>query len=191
MCARHSEESGKLFQALTFRSPPSAGPDRCGALTGYEPDWSRVPATSAHARLSALDVPTAVAAARASTAWVWATAAHTPAVAWPSPWPSSLYASAASSSARRKCSGPVTGALRQQHAQRGVSQSTLRSGIVEELLEMGRGLDSGHLCPDGLVLEVQASKLLVLDDDQLDAPEIRSMLGGVPRQTGGLGGSIG
>jgi integrase len=29
-------------------------------------------------------------------------------VAWPSPWPSSLCASAASSSARRKCSGPVT-----------------------------------------------------------------------------------
>lgn len=43
-------------------------------------------------------------------AWVWATAAQTPAVAWPSPWPSSLCASAASSSAWRKCSGPVIGA---------------------------------------------------------------------------------
>ena len=31
----------------------------------------------------------------------WATAAQTPAVAWPSPWPSSRSASAASSSARR------------------------------------------------------------------------------------------
>lgn len=34
-----------------------------------------VPATSAQARLSAPDAPTAVAAARASTAWAWATAA--------------------------------------------------------------------------------------------------------------------
>ena len=48
-------------------------------------------------RLSAPDAPTAVAAARASTAWAWATAAQTAAVAWPSPWPSSLYASAARS----------------------------------------------------------------------------------------------
>jgi hypothetical protein len=37
-------------------------------LSAYKPDWNRVPATSAYARLSALDVPTAVAAARASTA---------------------------------------------------------------------------------------------------------------------------
>ena len=69
-------------------------------------DWSRLPATSTQARLSRFDVPTAVAAARASTAWVWAAAAHTPAVIWPSTSSSSLCASAASSSARRKCSGP-------------------------------------------------------------------------------------
>jgi hypothetical protein len=55
--------------------------DRRIEPSGYKPDRIRVPATSAHARLSALDVPTAVAAARASTAWVWATAAHRLAVA--------------------------------------------------------------------------------------------------------------
>ncbi len=97
------------------RHPPSGhrhllARSACRVLAGHEPDWSRDPATSAHARLSALDMPTAVAAARASTARVWAPAAHTPAVAWPSPRPSSLRAFAASSPARRKCSGPVIGA---------------------------------------------------------------------------------
>jgi len=42
-----------------------------------------------------------VAAARGKHRMGLATAAQTPAVAWPSPWPSSLCASAASSSARR------------------------------------------------------------------------------------------
>ena len=106
---RSLDRSGKLAQASTFRSPFSTGADCVQDLAGCELDWSRVPARSAHARLSAFDVPTA-AAGRASTAWVWATAAQMPAVAWPSPWPSSLCASAASSSARRKCSGPVIGA---------------------------------------------------------------------------------
>ena len=36
----------------------------CRFLAGYRFDWSRVPATSAQARLSAFDVPTAVAAAK-------------------------------------------------------------------------------------------------------------------------------
>jgi hypothetical protein len=45
-------------------------------IAGYKLDWSRLPATSIQARWSRFDVPTTVAAAGASTAWVWAMAAH-------------------------------------------------------------------------------------------------------------------
>jgi hypothetical protein len=50
-------------------------------------------------------VSAAVASAR--VACTWATAAQTAAVSCPSPWPRYSAAFAASSSARRKCSGPV------------------------------------------------------------------------------------
>ena len=69
------------FPTRRFPTHPSSGADRVQDPRGYQQDQSRVPATSAHARLSRFDVATAVAAARASTAWAGATAAHTPAVA--------------------------------------------------------------------------------------------------------------
>lgn len=71
----------EAFPGTAFRSLSTAGGDCVRDLAGCQLDQSRVPATSAHARLSACAAPTAVAAAKASRAWVWATAAQTPAVA--------------------------------------------------------------------------------------------------------------
>ena len=66
-----------------------------------------------------------------------------------------------------------------------------RSGAVEELLEMGCGLDGGHLRSNGLVLEVEAAELLALDDDQLDAAEVGSVFRRVLREPGCLGRGVG
>ena len=59
--------------------------------------------------LGRLPEPASIAAATASVACTWATAAQTAAVACSSPLPRRLCASSPSCSARRKCSGPVMG----------------------------------------------------------------------------------
>jgi hypothetical protein len=84
---------------------------------GHGPSWrvgAPVPAWDPACGLAvkglvAFDGRGEIAAATASVACTWATAAQTAAVSCPSPWPRYSPAFAASSSARRKCSWPVIG----------------------------------------------------------------------------------
>jgi hypothetical protein len=55
---------------------------------------------------------------------------------------------------------------------------------------VGVGLDRPHSGAAHLVLEIDAADLPTVDDDQLDAPEVRCVLVGVAGQAGRLGRGV-